>query len=197
VLWKLHPKIPPWLRRWYLRAASCNRQQKDDEKKAGNFPGAGYVSDKSVHRCNLRSQASDVHFFKRQKTYRQRGREAFSVLSQLLFISPLIPAFMQEEIQQEQQLNIELSEETADGLYANLAIINHSFAEFVIDFVNVMPNVPKAKVKSRLIMTPQHAKRLMRALIDNVKRFESTHGVIKDGEMPQMPITFGGQTGQA
>ncbi len=100
--------------------------------------------------------------------------------------------------QQEQQLNIELSEETADGHYANLAIINHSFAEFVIDFVNVMPNVPKAKVKSRIIMTPQHAKRLMRALIDNVKRFEGTNGVIKDSEQQaNMPITFGGPAGQA
>src|SRR6201992_1492701 len=76
----------------------------------------------------------------------------------------------------EQQLNIELSEEMADGQYANLAVITHSFAEFVIDFVNVMPNVPKAKVKSRIVMTPQHAKRLMKALIDNVKRFEAQHG---------------------
>lgn len=98
----------------------------------------------------------------------------------------------------QQQLNIELTEEIADGHYANLAIINHSFAEFVIDFVNVMPSVPKAKVKSRIIMTPQHAKRLMRALIDNVKRFEATNGVIKDGEQqPGMPVTFGGPAGQA
>lgn len=104
----------------------------------------------------------------------------------------------EQMLQDQQQLNIELTEETADGHYANLAIINHSFAEFVIDFVNVMPNVPKAKVKSRIIMTPQHAKRLMRALIDNVKRFESTNGLIKDSEQqPGMPITFGGPTGQA
>src|ERR1700743_3839149 len=75
----------------------------------------------------------------------------------------------------EQQLNIELTEDMADGTYANLAIITHSFAEFVIDFVNVMPNVPKAKVKSRIVMTPQHAKRLMKALIDNVKRFEGQY----------------------
>jgi len=104
---------------------------------------------------------------------------------------------MQEEFAAEQQLNIELSEEMAEGVYANLAIINHSFAEFVIDFVNVMPNVPKARVKSRVIMTPQHAKRLMRALIDNVKRFESTNGVIKDSDTPQLPVTFGGPAGQA
>jgi hypothetical protein len=104
---------------------------------------------------------------------------------------------MEQDPQQEQQLNIELSEEMADGAYANLAIITHSFAEFVLDFVNVMPNVPKAKVKSRIVMTPQHAKRLMRALIDNVKRFEATHGAIKDQETVTMPFTFGGTTGQA
>lgn len=104
---------------------------------------------------------------------------------------------MEKDPQQEQQLNIELTEEIADGEYANLAIITHSFAEFVIDFVNVMPNVPKAKVKSRIVMTPQHAKRLMRALIDNVKRFEATHGVIKDQEAVNVPFNFGGTTGQA
>jgi len=98
---------------------------------------------------------------------------------------------------QEQQLNIELTEEMADGTYANLAIITHSFAEFVIDFVNVMPNVPKAKVKSRVVMTPQHAKRLMRALVDNVKRFEAQHGVIKDNEQVALPFNMTGPTGQA
>jgi 3-methyladenine DNA glycosylase Tag len=97
----------------------------------------------------------------------------------------------------EPQLNIELSEEMADGQYANLAVITHSFAEFVIDFVNVMPNVPKAKVKSRVIMTPHHAKRLMRALVDNVKRFEAAHGVIKEQEQVNLPFTFGGPTAQA
>jgi 3-methyladenine DNA glycosylase Tag len=97
----------------------------------------------------------------------------------------------------EQQLNIELSEEMADGEYANLAIITHSFAEFVIDFVNVMPNVPKAKVKSRIVMTPQHSKRLMRALIDNIKRFEAQHGTIKDQESTSMPFNFGTPTAQA
>jgi len=104
---------------------------------------------------------------------------------------------MQQESQQEQHLNIELSEEMADGTYANLAIITHSFAEFVLDFVNVMPNVPKARVKSRIVMTPQHAKRLMRALADNIKRFEATNGTIKDQEAITMPFTFGGTTGQA
>jgi 3-methyladenine DNA glycosylase Tag len=105
---------------------------------------------------------------------------------------------MAQEQAQEQQLNIELTEETAEGTYANLAIITHSFAEFVIDFVNVMPNVPKAKVKSRVIMTPQHAKRLMRALIDNVKKFEGQYGVIKDQEGGNgSSFTFVGPTGEA
>lgn len=104
---------------------------------------------------------------------------------------------MQEQQNNEQQLNIELSEEMADGTYANLAIITHSFAEFVIDFVNVMPNVPKAKVKSRIVMTPQHSKRLMKALIDNVKRFEAQYGNIKDQETQAMPFNFGSPTAQA
>jgi hypothetical protein len=98
---------------------------------------------------------------------------------------------------QEQQLNIELSEEMADGVYANLAVITHSFAEFVIDYVNVMPNMPKARVKSRIVMTPQHAKRLMKALVDNVKRFESQYGVIKDQEAVNAPFTFNGPAAQA
>lgn len=97
----------------------------------------------------------------------------------------------------EQPLNIELSEEMSDGEYANLAIITHSFAEFVLDFVNVMPNVPKAKVKSRVIMTPVHAKRLMRAMVENVKRFEAQHGPIKDQEQVNMPFNFGTPPAQA
>ena len=104
----------------------------------------------------------------------------------------------QQNQDQQQQINIELSEEMADGTYANLAVITHSFAEFVIDFVNVMPGLPKAKVKSRIVMTPQHAKRLMRAIIDNVKRYESQNGVIKDQEQSNnLPFTFGGPTAEA
>ncbi|MGC4053711.1 MAG: DUF3467 domain-containing protein [Paludibaculum sp.] len=89
---------------------------------------------------------------------------------------------MTDQQQPEQQLNIELTEDMADGTYRTLLIITHSFAEFVFDFVNVMPNVPKAKVKSRVVMTPQHAKRMMRALVENVKRFEAQNGVIKEQE---------------
>lgn len=91
-----------------------------------------------------------------------------------------------------QEINIELTEAIAEGTYANLAIITHSFAEFVVDFVNVMPGIPKAKVKSRIVMTPQHAKKLMRALIDNIKRYESQNGVIKDQEQMNLPFNFGG-----
>ncbi len=98
---------------------------------------------------------------------------------------------------QQNQLNIEISEEMAEGQYANLAIITHSHAEFVIDFVNVMPGTPKSKVKSRLIMTPQHSKRFMKALKENIERFEESHGEIQDLEQVEIPMNFGGPTAQA
>jgi hypothetical protein len=104
---------------------------------------------------------------------------------------------MDQNNQQQNQLNIELTEEMADGMYCNLAIITHSNAEFVIDFANVMPGAPKAKVKSRIVLTPQHAKRLLKALADNVKKFEQVNGVIKDLEPASMPMQFGGPTAQA
>jgi hypothetical protein len=95
------------------------------------------------------------------------------------------------------QLNIEISEEVADGIYSNLAIITHSNSEFVLDFVRVMPGVPKAKVKARVLLTPQHAKRLMRALADNVQKFEAVHGPIRETDMPEIPMNFGGPPAQA
>ncbi len=98
--------------------------------------------------------------------------------------------------QKQNQLNIELDEAVADGIYSNLAIINHSVSEFVVDFVNIMPGRPKSKVKSRIILTPQHAKRLLKALNDNVTRFESAHGEIKDYEQAPIPMNFG-PTGEA
>lgn len=104
---------------------------------------------------------------------------------------------MQENTPVPNQLNIEISEEVAEGQYANLAIITHSHAEFVLDFVNVMPGTPKSKVKSRIILTPQHAKRLMRALTENIQKFESVHGPIQDIEEIQLPLNFGGPTAQA
>jgi hypothetical protein len=101
------------------------------------------------------------------------------------------------EQQAPNQLNIEISEEMAEGAYANLAIITHSHAEFVVDFVNVMPGTPKSRVKSRIILTPQHAKRLMNALQDNVDKFETAHGTIKDFEEVQIPFQYGGPAAQA
>lgn len=89
------------------------------------------------------------------------------------------------------QIDIELDEKTAEGTYSNIAIINHSVSEFVVDFVLVMPGTPKAKVKSRIILTPQHAKRFLKALADNVGKFERSNGEIKDYEHPSIPLNFG------
>jgi len=94
------------------------------------------------------------------------------------------------------ELSIELSEEVAEGTYSNLAIITHSSSEFVLDFIRIMPGIPKAKVKSRIILTPEHAKRLLGALQDNVNRFEAANGTIKAGE-PGLPLNFGGPKGEA
>lgn len=98
---------------------------------------------------------------------------------------------MSEQIP-ENQINIELPEDVAEGVYSNLAIITHSHSEFIVDFVNMMPGVPKAKVKSRIILTPQHAKRLFKALKDNVSKYEVLHGAIKDiDDGLQMPFNIG------
>jgi hypothetical protein len=78
-----------------------------------------------------------------------------------------------------QQLNIELGEKEAEGIYSNLAIITHSPAEFVVDFTRILPGVPKAKVHARIVMTPQHAKLLMNALKDNIQKYESKFGEVK------------------
>ena len=102
----------------------------------------------------------------------------------------------EKENKKQGQINIELDEKVAEGIYSNLAIINHSVSEFVVDFVSIMPGIPKSKVKSRIILTPQHAKRLTKALLDNVNRFEEAHGEIKDYEQPPIPMNFG-PTGEA
>ena len=104
---------------------------------------------------------------------------------------------MSEEQNIPNQLNIEISEEVAEGTYANLAIITHSHAEFVVDFVSVMPGTPKSKVKSRIILTPQHTKRFMKALTENIQKYESMNGPIKDLEEVAMPFNFGGPAAQA
>jgi len=118
----------------------------------------------------------------------------------------------QNKDQNKNQLNIELKEDIADGIYSNLAIITHSNAsnlaiithsnaEFVADFVRVMPGMPKARVKARIVLTPQHAKRLMHALQDNIQKYESVHGVISDSKPNDggggIPMNFGGPTAQA
>ena len=77
------------------------------------------------------------------------------------------------------QINIELKEEVAQGIYSNLAIISHSSSEFVLDFVRIMPGIPKAEVKTRVILTPEHAKRLLLALGDNISKYEANHGLVK------------------
>lgn len=102
----------------------------------------------------------------------------------------------QENKKQQRKINIELDPEVAEGIYSNLAIINHSATEFVVDFVSIMPGMPKNKVKSRIILTPQHAKRLLKALNDNIQRFEAKHGAIKDFDQPNIPLNFG-PTGEA
>jgi hypothetical protein len=92
----------------------------------------------------------------------------------------------------ENQVNIELTEDIALGVYSNLAIITHSPAEVVCDFVQLMPGMPKGKVRSRVIMTPQNAKRFMRALIENIQKYEQSFGVIDDANTPGMPpMNFG------
>src|SRR5664280_2207268 len=93
------------------------------------------------------------------------------------------------------QINIELKEEVAQGTYSNLAIITHSSSEFVVDFVRIMPGTPKANVKSRIILTPEHAKRLLFALQENITKFEKQNGKIKiadNGFLPPVPMGFGG-----
>ncbi len=97
----------------------------------------------------------------------------------------------------ENQVNIELNEDVAMGTYSNLAIITHSPAEVISDFIQMMPGMPKGKVRSRIIMTPQNAKRYMKALQDNIQKYEQTFGVIEDHESQMPPMNFGPPTTQA
>jgi len=107
---------------------------------------------------------------------------------------------MEEKKNVQNQINIELPENIAEGTYANLAIIAHSSSEFVIDFVRMMPGIPKAKVQSRIVLTPEHTKRLLLALKENISKYESLFGTIKvpEGNTPHgIPMTFSGLAGQA
>jgi hypothetical protein len=98
---------------------------------------------------------------------------------------------------QQGNMQIELSEEVAQGIYSNLAVISHSSSEFVIDFVRLVPGVPKAKVKSRIILTPEHAKRLLIALAENVKKYESQNGEIRLQTPPGFAPPIIGPVGEA
>ncbi|MBU0984641.1 MAG: DUF3467 domain-containing protein [candidate division Zixibacteria bacterium] len=88
--------------------------------------------------------------------------------------------------QPQQQINIELRPEEAEGIYANLAMITHSPTEMILDFARIMPRSPKARVLSRIIMTPMHAKLLQKTLEDNIKKFEAQFGEIKVHGQNQM-----------
>ncbi len=93
------------------------------------------------------------------------------------------------------QISVEISEEVAEGIYTNMAVISHSSSEFVLDFLRIMPNSNKAKVKSRIILTPEHAKRLLRALDENMKKYESQFGTVQrsdSGFNPPFPINLSG-----
>lgn len=106
---------------------------------------------------------------------------------------------MAEQEKKKNQINIELKEEVAEGIYSNLAMITHSNSEFIIDFIKMMPGIPKARVQSRIILTPQHAKRLFRALKENLSKFESMYGEIDIPESGEIipPFNLGGPTPEA
>jgi len=107
----------------------------------------------------------------------------------------------EENKENEQQINVELSEEMAEGVYSNLAMIAHSNSEFILDFIRLMPGVPRAKVKARIIVTPEHAKRLVAALRDNIQKYEDQYGPIQSSQDSEptfnFPISFGGPGGEA
>lgn len=105
---------------------------------------------------------------------------------------------MNESEEKKNQINIELPEEVAEGVYTNLSIITHSPSEFIVDFIQLMPGVPKGKVKSRVLMTPENAKKLMHALSDNISKYESLHGKIRSNDqLNGVPMTFGGPPTEA
>lgn len=103
---------------------------------------------------------------------------------------------MENQENNNDQLQIELKEEVAQGIYSNLAVIAHSSSEFVVDFVRVLPGMPKANVQSRIVLAPEHAKRLLRALQDNVDKYERVFGPIRMPEEMVYP-TIPGVQGEA
>ena len=98
---------------------------------------------------------------------------------------------MKKDKAKENNINVELDESIAQGLYSNLVIVNHSPTEFVLDFINIMPGAPKAKVRSRLILTPEHTKKFINALGENLNKYEKSFGKIKNFQKEVVPISFG------
>ncbi len=104
---------------------------------------------------------------------------------------------MADQNNKPKEMNIDLSEEVAQGVFSNLALINHSPTEFVVDFIQIMPGVPKPKVRSRVILTPQHMKKLLNAMQDNVAKYEDQFGAIEEDANTNIPLNFGNNQGQA
>ena len=98
---------------------------------------------------------------------------------------------MKKDKTKENNINIELDESIAQGLYSNLVIVNHSPTEFVLDFINVMPGAPKAKVRSRIILIPEHTKKFINALGENLDKYEKSFGKVKNFQKEVIPISFG------
>lgn len=95
------------------------------------------------------------------------------------------------------EIQIELTEETGQGIYSNLAVISHSSSEFVMDFIRVLPGMPKAKVQSRIVMTPENAKRLLYTLQDNLQKFEEQYGNISTSRVQGGLLSMGALKGEA
>ena len=95
------------------------------------------------------------------------------------------------------RVQIKLDDDLAEGVYCNLVMIAHSPEEFILDFIRVMPGLPKARVKSRVVVTPQHAKRLLGALHENIGRYEAQFGEISEHDGPPPHLAFGPPGGEA
>ena len=102
---------------------------------------------------------------------------------------------MNQQPGQSKQIQVQLDEKVGQGIYANLALISHSGAEFVVDFTRMLPGMPKAVVQARIVLTPQHAKGLLKALEGNIKKFEERFGEIKTAPDKPSDKNFGFQTG--
>ena len=102
-----------------------------------------------------------------------------------------------EENNKQKKINLEIKEDVASGVYSNLVVVNHSPSEFIVDFVTMMPGFSKAKVSSRVILTPQHAKKFLQILGQNISTFEEKNGPIKVVDVKKIPLDFGGPKAQA